>query len=179
MRDWQIDHAQGKCAVSGRVLGEGDEFYTVIMEDGESFRRVDIAVEAWTGPPEGSFCHFKTRVPVKRKKRRLLADDDVLISFFQRLADESDPLRVQFRFVLALILMRKKLLRYDSTETLDGQEIWHMTLPGDQSQHNVVNPRLTDLQIDGVSQQLTAILHGDALGWVNDPIAPTSAEDAA
>jgi len=161
-RDFQIESTHGKCARTGRALAEGEEFYTVLYEDGETFRREDISLEAWTGPPEGSFCHFKTRVPVKAKKRRLLVDDEMLVGLFQRLADETDPLRIQFRFVLALILMRKRLLRYEKSDVVDGTEFWHMTLPAEQSVHRVVNPQLTDEQIDGVSAQLSAILHGDS-----------------
>jgi len=68
---------------------------------------------------------------------------------------------LQFRFVLALILMRKRKLRYDSSSDVGGREIWTMTLLKDQTTHEVLNPHLTDDQIEGVSQQLTAILHGD------------------
>ena len=178
-REWQIEHTKGHCAVTGRALQEGEEFYTVIFADGESLRRVDIAVDAWTGPPEGSFCHFKTKVPAKQKKRRLLADDDVLMSFFQRLADETDPLRVQFRFVLALILMRKRLLRYEGTDIVDGAEVWTMTSPADQVRHKVINPRLTDGQIEGVSEQLSAILHGHDSEWPDAPTNTENAENAA
>ncbi len=164
-QQWEIKSAAGCCTLTGRRLEEGEEFYSALFEDGESFRRCDFGVDAWTGPPEGSYCHFKSRVPVKAKRKKLLVDNEMLIGFFQRLADETDPLRLQFRFVLALILMRKRLLRYESTENVDGMEIWRMVLATDRSEHRVVNPRLTDEQIEGVSSQLTAILHGDMGEW--------------
>ncbi len=159
-QDWEVQHPTGTCTISGRTLVEGEEFYTVLFEEGESFRRADFSLDAWDGPPEGAFCHFKSRVPIKQKRRRLLADDDVLVSFFARLATETEPIRVQFRFVLALILMRKRILRYEGSKSEDGVETWRMTLPRDGSEHAVVNPKLTDDQISGVSEQLTAILHG-------------------
>ena len=167
-QQWEVESATGVCAVTGRKLEEGDEFYTVLFEDGDSFRRADYSLEAWDQPPAGCFCHFKTRVPVKEKRKRLLVDRELLINFFLRLADETEPVRVQFRFVLALILMRKRALRYDSSTTEDGVETWVMTLPREQTTHRVVNPRLTDDQIDGVSRQLTAILHGDMGRWAED-----------
>ena len=40
-----------------------------------------------------------------------------------------------------------------------------MTLTRDHSKHRVVNPRLTDDQIEGVSKQLSAILHEDMGEW--------------
>ncbi len=160
-QQWQVDHSNGVCAESGRKLEEGEPFYTVLFEEGESFRRADYCVEAWKGPPDGAYCYFKGHVPVKEKKQKLLVNDDLLTDFFTRLADEQIEVRLQFRFVLALILMRKRKLRYDSSTDVGGREIWTMTLIKDQTTHEVLNPHLTDDQIEGVSQQLTAILHGD------------------
>jgi len=158
----------GRCTVTGRFFDEGEEFITALFEDGESFRREDYSLSAWEGPPDACYCHFKSRAPVKEKKRRLLVDDDVLTNFFRRLADETIPVRVQFRFVLALILMRKRLLRYESSEVVDGVEVWSMTAVRDQSKHRVTNPHLTDDQTDGVSRELSAILHGDTAQWLED-----------
>ena|GEM_PF-345279 len=161
MRQWQVDRAAGLCNVTGRALEEGEEFYTVLFEDGESFRRADYSLDAWQGPPDGSSCHFKTRVPVKKKAKQLLVGNEALVTFFVHLADESEPIRVQFRFVLALILMRKRILRYEGTRSEDGAEIWDMTLTREQTRHRVINPKLTDDQVESVSRELTAILHGD------------------
>jgi len=163
--EWQVEHTRGRCAVSGRELREGEEFFTVLFEDGESFRRMDVCLEAWQGPPEGCFCHFRTRVPVKQRRKRLLVDDELLVNFFLRLSGESEPARLQFRFVLALILMRKRLLRYESSSAEDGADEWRMTLVKDHSDHRVVNPNLSDDQIEDVSKQLSAILHGDMGEW--------------
>lgn len=164
-QDWQIEHATGVCAVSGRKLEEGEEFYTVLFEAGESFKRADYSLDVWKEPPEGTFCYFRSRVPVREKRKRLLVDDDLLVNFFRRLAEETEPVRVQFRFVLALILMRKRQLRYEGSATEDGAEIWRMVLLCDQSAHRVVNPRLNDREIDEVSRQLGGILHSDMHRW--------------
>lgn len=178
-QDWQVGHSTGRCSVSDRELMEGEEFYAVLFEDGDSFRRADYSLESWTGPPPDSFCHFKTRVPVKEKKKRLLVDDELLMNFFLRLGGESDASRVRFRFVLALILMRKRLLRYETTESVDGQEFWTMTAPKDHATHKLLNPHLTDDQIEGVSEQITLIMHGDMGAWSTmDEMGADDADDA-
>ena len=173
VQEWEVQPAAGRCALTGRKLQEGEEFYSALFEEGDTFRRVDYSPESWKGPPEGSYCHFKSRMPVKEKRKKLLVDNDILASFFLRLGDDAEPARVQFRFVLALILMRKRLLRYEGSKVEAGVEVWRMTLTTDRSEHRVVNPRLTDEQIEGVSSQLSAILHGDMGEWatVGDRIA--------
>ena len=161
MTQWEVERATGRSTVSGKPLEEGEEFYSVLLEEGESFRRADYSLDEWEGPPEGAFCHFRTRMPIRQKRKQLLVDNEILLAFFTRLARETEPVRIQFRFVLALILMRKRLLRYEGTEQQNGQEIWRMVLPRDHSKHTVINPHLNDDQIGAVSGQLSAILHGD------------------
>ena len=120
-QQWEVQRSMGTCVTTGRAFKEGEEFYTVLFEDGDSFRRADYSLDAWQGPPEGSFCHFKSRVPIREKKRKLLVDDELLVNFFLRLSQEIAPVRVRFRFVLALILMRKRLLKYqESVAEPDG-----------------------------------------------------------
>lgn len=165
--EWDLGPAKGRCAVTGRTLQEGEEFYTVLFQEGEALRRADYSIDSWAGVPDGCFCHFKTRVPVKEKRKQLLADNETLLSFFTRLADQNEPLGVHFRFVLALILMRKRLLRYERSFSENGAEVWDMVLTTDRSEHRVVNPRLTDAQIEAVSSQLGAILHGDMGAWAS------------
>ncbi len=177
-QQWEVETATGRCAVTGRAFEEGEEFYAVLFEDGDSFTRADYCLEAWQGAPEGAYCHFKTRVPVKEKRKNLLVDQELLINFFERLAEETEPVRVQFRFVLALILMRKRLLRYEGSTVEEGVEIWRMTRPREQSVHRIINPHLTDQQIEGVSEQLTAILHSDMGRWAvaHDEVEPGDRE---
>jgi hypothetical protein len=164
---WEIEPTTRRCAATGAELAEGQEFYAVLFDEEGRLRRADYCLDAWTGPPEGAFCHFRSRIPVKEKKERLLVDDDVLISFFVRLADAEEEGKLHFRFVLALILMRKRLLKYEETIHEQEREFWRMRLtrqPADGEPapdvQRVLNPHLDDVQIEAVSKELGAILHG-------------------
>ncbi|MCH8150491.1 MAG: hypothetical protein IH987_21355, partial [Planctomycetes bacterium] len=61
--------------------------------------------------------------------------------------------------------------------TTDGQEVWEMLLTYDKSTHRVVNPHLTDDQIEEVSQQLSAILHSDMGHWADRDDDPLESGD--
>ncbi len=180
--DYRIEKAGGTCVKTGAEIVEGQAYYAVLFEDGESFRREAYCEDAWSGPPEGAYCHFKTRVPVKAKKQRLLVDDDMLVEFFRRLKDEKELVRLQFRFVLALILMRKRLLKYEETEAGGDAEYWLMRVGKEEEIHRVLNPRLADEEIERVSKELGAILHGDVKildEEAETPAAETPAEETA
>ncbi len=165
-QEWHVQTPTGRCAATQRPIAEGDPFYAVLFEQGDSFRRADYSVESWSGPPKGCYCYFKTQMPVKSAKRKkVFVDDELLIEFFRRLESDPDPARLQFRFVLGLILLRKRVFRFDGSSRENNQEVWNMTLMRDRSEHRLINPELTADQTVAVNQQLGAILHGDMGEW--------------
>ncbi|MCL2640002.1 MAG: hypothetical protein FWD53_04075 [Phycisphaerales bacterium] len=131
------------------------------------FLRIDFCEKCWADgkrPVEGEgemFSFWKTIVPEPQQKKKLLVDDNVLADVFQRMEDKTEPQEIRFRFVLALILMRKRLLKYEGMEPASPDstiETWRMLPRGTDKPVHVINPHLTADQITEVSQQLSAIL---------------------
>ncbi len=182
MSEWEVGRITGRCCVTGREFAEGDAYYAVLLETPEGFERRDYSDQGWTGPPEGSFCHWRGRIAPREKKPTLIAvDQGVLINLFLRLEDDASLMKQQFRFVLALLLMRKRLLRFEQTVHNADREYWQMRLVKEQSLHQVINPRLTDLEVDRLQAQLTAILSGDpiAIDAMEQPHDPDTIDEPA
>ena len=99
-------------------------------------------------------------MPQRKAGKRRFVDDDVLIDFFLRLGEQDEPVKVEFRFVLALVLMRKRLLKYERTIRDEQGELWQMTLMRDRSQQVVRNPQIGEEQITRIAQQLGSIMEG-------------------
>lgn len=85
------------------------------------------------------------------------------MAFFERLEKETEQEKVNFRFVLALILMRKRILKYDETKIEDDREIWLLRTVGDRQTAEVVNPHLDEAQIEQLSSQIGEILQTEDL----------------
>lgn len=180
---FDIERPTGQCSFTGRKLNVGEHYMATLVETdpttesadtkagktaGLGFRRLDVSMEAWREGhrPERIFSYWRSTVPEPSAKRRLFVDDEVLVNLFRRLSDATEPQRLAFRFVLALILMRKKLLRYEgSTNRNDAsgnpQEWWRMTPKGEIDVMEVLNPQLDEAQIQAVSQQLGEILEAE------------------
>ena len=88
----------------------------------------------------------------------MFVDDQMLMAFFERLEKETEQEKIDFRFVLALILMRKRLLKYDSSRTETDQEIWQLRITGDKQTVEVINPHLDEEKIEQLSGQISEIL---------------------
>ncbi len=164
MSDWEINKPLGHCHGTGRKIECGEEYFGALVETEEGMQRQDFCADYWESEKPTVFCHWKSRLPEPGQKKQLFVDDQMLMAFFERLANETDPEKINFRFVLALILMRKKILKYDESRANDGKEIWRLRMPGDRSAENmfeVVNPHLDEEQIEQLSSQIGEILQTD------------------
>jgi hypothetical protein len=161
MADWEIKKTLGQCCLSGEVFQPQQEYFAALIETEEGFERQDYSFEAWHSAKPQVYCFWRTRMPDADEKKRLFVDDEVLMTFFDRLACETDTEKINFRFVLALILMRKRLLKYDSSVMADGVETWRLRVTGTERYEEVVNPDLTEDEIEQVSLQMGEILQMD------------------
>src|SRR5690349_13689558 len=111
--DVEIQGPTRVCAVSGRDLKPGERFYGVLVDTNGQFVRRDFAAEAWTTPPPGAVAYWAGRVPDAEKPRKPTFNDDLLLDCFHHLAATNEPDRLNFRYVVALLLMRRKRLKFE------------------------------------------------------------------
>lgn len=160
-KDYDIARASGSCSACGRELAGGQAFVAALFDEGPQFRREDFCPGCWDARADGqrrAFSVWHGRKALPQQPRRQFVSDDLLLEFFDRLAEQTEPAKVNFRFVLALMLMRKKLLIYDRS-LLDeaGRDVWVMHFKGG-SELRVVHPVLDERQLAELSAQLSAIL---------------------
>ena len=161
MADWVINKPLGECCGTGRKIEPGEEYFGALVEGDEGLERRDFSAEYWESAKPPVFCFWKTRLASPDEKKELFVSDEMLMAFFERLANETDAEKVNFRFVLALVLMRKRRLKYDATRMDGGKEIWCLRVVGEKDIVEVVNPHLDDEQIELLTAQMGQILQTD------------------
>ena len=162
-KDYDITKTDGACCVCQKNLAPGQEFVATVREEDEQFQRADYCLDCWQDQPdEGVLGTWRCHVPMPTEKRKLFVDDDLLMSFFERLAEADSDAKIAFRYVLALVLMRKKLLIYGHSDRQDdGTEVWHMRFRGSDQDHSVIDPKMDQQKIAEVSSQLGQILEAE------------------
>jgi hypothetical protein len=160
MLDYQIQPSTRRCSVTGRELKPGEKVYSVLLDEAGKFVRKDFSVEAWQGPPETAFSFWVGRVHAGDKKRRPPIDDELLLDCFQRLDGQIETEKVNFRFIVALLLMRRRRLKFEEARTEDGQEALYLRCNQTGARHRVVNPNLSEEETAAVQQDVF-----QALGW--------------
>ena len=157
---YEVGRPLGKCAITGQTIAPGEKMMAALRETPLGFERLDISISAWPRFDRKDVVGFwQTTMPAHEQKKRLFVDDAVLCDLFERLADTTEPAKLNFRFVLGLILMRKKMLIYDTSRNEDAKDIWTLHFKGREDKLDLLNPRLDEAQVAEVSQQLGQILN--------------------
>jgi hypothetical protein len=160
MMDYQIEASTRRCAITGRELRPGEKYYSVLLEEGGKFVRQDYGYEAWQGPPAGTFSFWLGRLPAEDENRRARIDDDMLLDCFQRLEGQTDPGRVNFRYIVALLLMRRRRLKFEEARTERGSEVLCLRCVRTRVQYRVIDPQLTEEECAAVQEEVFRVL-----GW--------------
>ena len=161
MDEWEIDKPVGNCFGTGRKIDYGEEYYGALVETEQGLVRRDYCADYFQSQKPQVFCFWKTKLPQPGQKKAQFIDDDMLMAFFNRLEQETEQEKINFRFVLALILMRKRRLKYDSSDVQGDTETWRLRITGDKEFVTVVNPHLDEVQIEQLSSQIGEILQTD------------------
>ena len=148
------------CAATGRELGPGERFFAVLTDEGGKFVRRDFAADAWAGPPAGVVAYWAGRVPASDRPRKPTFNDGLLLDCFHHLAGTTEPDRVNFRFVVALLLMRRKRLKFEDARAESNNEVLRLRCVQTKALHEVVNPALGDEEMRAVQEEVFKVL-----GW--------------
>ncbi len=129
LADWEIKSRSEQCAVSGKPFVEDEEFYTLLFQEKEGLRRMDVSVAAHEGmddtepsPISSWKSHFK---PKPEGEAETLGKQDAE-SELRRLLEQGDAGKAATASlcrILALLLERKRMLKLRERINQDGQAL--------------------------------------------------------
>lgn len=188
--DYEIGRPGNRCAVSGRDLQVGEAFIGALLDipENDELVRVDICPEAWeasrgselhavevTEVRDGEevrvrrriFAYWQGVLPESNKKADPLIGADSLMGIFDSLEGTDEPKRIAFRYVLTLLLVRKRLLSLEGQRPAQGEEpaVLLVKRKGDapdEAPLEVTDPGLDEQAILDVTEQLQAVLNTES-----------------
>jgi hypothetical protein len=176
--DWEMPRRGEICCVCQKAFEPGDELRAYLFETPEGYQRRDYCLNCPAPAEPGNVGSWKTRRPLPAAKKSPVFDRDAIFQLFTTLEDAEAPERVQLRFVLALLLWRKKALKFAGAETREDREAWLFTTPKADARYAVVRPALGESQLERLGEQLEALLAGEITD-ISTLIPETDLEQAA
>jgi hypothetical protein len=155
--EWEIKSRAHYCARSGRQFEQGEYFYTLLFRDGDGFRREDISEEAWAARNENiepfSFWRSKYELPEPPASEPIPKNDAE--SLLRRLMADQDPASANARYILALMLERRRILRPVESHD-DSLLVYEHAATGES--FVVPNPGLSLESIPAIQSEVYAML---------------------
>jgi hypothetical protein len=161
MIDYDIQRCTRKCAATDRELNVGEICYSALVAEGAAVVRRDYSAESWLTPPENTIGWWKTTIVDPHAGRMHWAPNDVMLHYFERLLE--DPAADDARYVLALLLVRRRVLRVEGHEQDSaGRETIVLYCSRNEAQYRVAEVMPTAERAAAIQHQLAELLqtHG-------------------
>jgi hypothetical protein len=142
-------------------LKPGELCYSVLVPQGAAVVRRDYSAEAWQAPPENAIGWWQTTIVDPHAGRTYWAPNDVMLSYFERLLE--DPTAEDARYVLALLLVRRRVVRVEGHEQdTAGRAILVLHCGRNDSEYRVAEQMPTPERAEAIQHQLAELLqtHG-------------------
>jgi hypothetical protein len=171
---YEIARPTGVCAATGGAITPGRPYIAVLLErEGEEgLQRLDYSAEAWESgarpePPLRVFGHWRAVMQEPDASKRPLIDEEAMADLLEQLEGADEPSRQSFRYVLALMLIRKRTFKFEGSQRDDaGRQVMKLrratpagSPPADMI--TVVDPGMDEAAIAGAIEQLGAVMAGE------------------
>ncbi len=155
--DYEIQRCSRHCETTGRELSPGESFYSVLLAEGDRPVRHDYSTDAWQGPPENAVGWWKSQIPDRHAKGMHWAPNDVMLQFFDELAEQPD--KADMRYVLSLLLVRRRVMRLEQSQLDDqGRETMVLYCPRRETTHNIRAVTPDPSRVEAIQQELAQLL---------------------
>jgi hypothetical protein len=161
MIDFDVQRCTRRCAATDRELRSEEVFYSVLQSEGSEVVRRDYCEEAWTEPPKDVIGWWKSQMPSPNANKMHWAPNDVMLHYFQKLED--DTAKADVRYILALLLIRRRIVRLDDRETdAEGREWMVVYCPKNETEYKVATVPPSGDRINEIQDELARLLFADA-----------------
>ena len=173
MSDWKIRRLRGECAKCERPFEtDGERILTQVRLEGDALIREDYHPECWEEPVDAIFW-WATRFAVKAKST-LALDFELIEKLFFQLEDRSEEKIRELRYLLCLMLMRKRRLKLVKVQRGKEGEAMLVRQPRRKQEWRVFVYDFEPERIEVLRGELSSLLDGD-LG-AGDEETPLDAE---
>ena len=154
--DWKIGRKGQVCAACGTAFPFDVPFHSAIFLEGEEFRRRDLCEHCFRAAPSAPYSHWVTAIPKPEDHRRIF-DLGLAAEFLRKLAAEGDPARAPLGHLLALLLVRKRVIRLIEVPGADPPRA-RVEFHDGREALEIPAPPLSDADVPSLREELGGLL---------------------
>jgi hypothetical protein len=174
MNEWNIQSRARTCEACGRLFADQEQYHTLLFDEKQDFRRLDVCTACWEGQFNDGARERKGFVSCWRgiyeapEVAPEAIQKDTAESLLRKLIEQNDPRHAPAGYILAVMLERKRILKVKEQLLRDGQRVFIYEQPRTGDVFTIVDPALKLDQLEEVQRDVAMLLeHG-----LNPPETP-------
>lgn len=165
---YEVGRVGPACTATGVALNPGDAYVGALCETEQEpgMVRLDYSREAWdqgARPTLPMMAHWRSVVPARNKPSGPTLDAGALMGLFESLGSAVEPRHVAFRYVIALLLVRKRVLQVAGMREAGarGPAVMLVRPRGSAPEDppiEVIDPAIDDVMLADLTEQMRGAL---------------------
>jgi len=182
VNDWRIHRREGQCSICQRPFQEGDVLFSLLQVRSDRLLREDACTECFQRPKEGEadVLFWRTRHTLDRKQR-FAVDFEAIEELFLALEGHLEGRPAELRYLLSLLLLRKKRLKLVGVRRHASGETLCLRRPRRQEEFEVPVFELDSERAQALKAELARVFEGagiESLGRGDQGPQPSGTEVA-
>jgi hypothetical protein len=158
--EWEIKARSRYCTRTKEPFGDGDTIYTLLFREKIGFRREDVSETAWQNvkPEVAPFSFWKSKYQAPEPSAPDKLPKESAEELLRKLITEDRPEYVKVRYVLAILLERKRTLKQVDVREIGDERILIYEHARTGEAFIIADPRLKLDQLDSVQQEVYSLM---------------------
>jgi hypothetical protein len=180
MIDWNLQSRAHACQTCEQPFVDKRPYHTLLFDEVAGYRRHDVCEACWTAQfatgPRQHLSHWQGVYEAPPPQAPEAIQHETAESLLRKLVEANDPAHAAARYILAVMLERKRILKVkDQIKQDDGRRVFVYEHSGNGDVFTILDPALQLQQLDAVQREVSELLaHGMNPPAPVDPAAPAA-----
>ncbi len=186
MIEWNIQSRAHACQACHRHFADKESFHTLLYEQKHSYERLDVCEACWKGQfseggtdRKGFISHWVSSYAVPPAASPEPIERETAESLLRKLVEQNPPAHAGARFILAVMLERKRLLKVKAQINEDGRRIFIYEHGKSGDLFHIADPNLQLDQLEEVQRDVACLLENGLTPKLTADIWPLEASAGA
>jgi hypothetical protein len=164
MTEWDIQSRGNACTVCQRPFADKEAYHTLLSIDASGYQRRDLCGGCYASAPrDGVLSYWQGEYKVPPPPPPEPIQKETAETLLRKLVESTDPAHAATRYILAVMLERKRILKHrDTVREENGAELLVYEHARSGESFTIPDPHLRLDELTQVQEEVAALLHPGA-----------------
>lgn len=176
MTEWDIQSRSETCAVCQRPFADREPYHTLLSMTATGYQRRDLCTACHANAPrEGVLSYWQGEYKLPPPPAPEPIQKETAETLLRKLVESTDPNHAATRYILAVMLERKRILKHrDTIHDENGTDLLVYEHARSGESFTIPDPHLRLDELAQVQQEVAALLNPVAANIKAEPVAGSS-----